>query len=252
MSWYNKETQTPFEHQPIEGLFFLHGDVVAKAMDRDWTEGMKYPGIIFPSGAVQEIWTAKPEVGGILVHLFGEMDLPLYSDRDTAYEHAKDIASQVGYVAHKRGENEIELVGHDVGEHLKVQFDNEAKRMVDVVLYDWFQEMTSPRPVFLDEESRAKLPPLRSGEQLGLDAVAPVKFFTPDANWTWYASEFDGEDLFFGLVIGYEIEFGYFSLSELEETRGPFNLPIERDRFYEPKTLQELKIYHENERRSLG
>ena len=23
-----------------------------------------------------------------------------------------------------------------------------------------------------------------------------VKFFTPDNNWTWYASKFDGEDIF--------------------------------------------------------
>ena len=63
----------------------------------------------------------------------------------------------------------------------------------------------------LDQESREKLPPLYSGEEQGLDAHAQVKFFTPDAQWTWYASEFNGDDIFFGLVIGLEIEFGYFS-----------------------------------------
>jgi len=37
--------------------------------------------------------------------------------------------------------------------------------------------------------------PLYSGEELGLDALAQVKFFTPDSSWTWYASEFDEEDI---------------------------------------------------------
>ncbi len=55
----------------------------------------------------------------------------------------------------------------------------------------------------LDQASREKLPPLYSGEEQGLDALAQVKFFTPDAQWTWYASEFDGEDIFFGLVSGF-------------------------------------------------
>jgi hypothetical protein len=76
-----------------------------------------------------------------------------------------------------------------------------------------------------------------------LDAQAQVKYFTPDSNWTWYASEFDGEDIFFGLVNGFELEFGYFSLKELEEARGPMGLPIERDERFEPKTLRELQDY---------
>ena len=50
-------------------------------------------------------------------------------------------------------------------------------------------------------------------EEQGLDAKALVKFFIPDSNWTWYASEFDGEDTFYGLVVGHEIEPAYFSLS---------------------------------------
>ncbi len=99
-------------------------------------------------------------------------------------------------------------------------------------------------PVFgenlLDKSSCEKLPPLYSGEALGLMAIAPVKFFTPDSNWTWYASEFDGEDIFFGLVVGFEAELGNFSLRELQTVRGPLGLPIERDLHYEPKTLKVL------------
>ncbi len=101
----------------------------------------------------------------------------------------------------------------------------------------------------LDAESREKLPPLYSGEEKGLEAQAQVKFFTPDSNWTWYASEFDGEDILFGLVSGMEVELGYFSLKELEEVRGPLGLPIERDLHFEPKTLKELQEIHEREHR---
>jgi len=82
-----------------------------------------------------------------------------------------------------------------------------------------------------------------------LDALAQVKFFTPDTNWIWYASEFDGEDFFFGLVSGFEVELGYFSLNELREARGPLGLPIERDVYFEPKTLRDLMKMHRQSRK---
>jgi hypothetical protein len=54
--------------------------------------------------------------------------------------------------------------------------------------------MSAERPQFqppelLDQETQQKLSPLRSGEKTGLDTLAPVKYFTPDGGWTWYASE---------------------------------------------------------------
>jgi hypothetical protein len=100
----------------------------------------------------------------------------------------------------------------------------------------------------LDDESRDKLPPLYSGEEQGLDALAQVKFFTPAGSWTWYASEFDGDDIFFGLVNGLVLEFGYFSLKELQSVKGPMGLPIERDLYFEPKTLRELRDQHKKDR----
>lgn len=62
--------------------------------------------------------------------------------------------------------------------------------------------------------------------------MAQVKFFYPDAAWTWYGVEFDGDDLLFGLVDGFEKELGYFRLSELLENRGKLGLPIERDFYF--------------------
>ena len=97
-----------------------------------------------------------------------------------------------------------------------------------------------PNKPLLTEQLRKKLPKLYECEEQGLNALALVKFFTPDSNWTWYASEFDGQDIFFGLVSGLEVELGYFSLSELQSVRGPLGLPIERDLYFVPQTLQDL------------
>jgi hypothetical protein len=92
----------------------------------------------------------------------------------------------------------------------------------------------------LTQEIRKKLPKLREQEAKGGDAVVYVKFFTPWSSWTWYATEFDGEDTFFGLVDGHEKELGYFSLSELQSLRGPLGLSIERDLYWQPKKLREI------------
>ncbi|HUU82140.1 MAG TPA: DUF2958 domain-containing protein, partial [Phycisphaerae bacterium] len=92
----------------------------------------------------------------------------------------------------------------------------------------------------LTQELRRKLPPLGSQDGKGGKAVAHVKFFTPDSSWTWYATEFDGQDTFFGLVEGQFNELGYFSLAEIEAARGPLGLPIERDLHWTPKTLAEI------------
>ena len=89
-----------------------------------------------------------------------------------------------------------------------------------------------------------QLPPLYANEDKGLDVLAVVKFFTPDAGWTWYGSEFDGEDVFFGLVIGFEAEYGYFSLSELKTVRGSLGLPVERDLYFRPKALEALHAHY--------
>lgn len=92
----------------------------------------------------------------------------------------------------------------------------------------------------LQKEVRDSLPPLGATE-METDPLCRVKFFYPDFSWTWYAIEFDGEDTFFGLVDGFEKELGYFRLSELRENRGKLGLEIERDCFFTPKRLSELR-----------
>ena len=80
----------------------------------------------------------------------------------------------------------------------------------------------------LTNELRKQLPPLGTTANQD-DPIVICKFFTPDSSWTWYAIEFDGDDTFYGLVDGFEQEFGSFSLCELESVRGAMGLPVERD-----------------------
>ena len=92
----------------------------------------------------------------------------------------------------------------------------------------------------LTKELRKALPPLYSQEKVK-DPRVSCTFFTPDAHWTWYAIEFDGTDLFFGYVVGDFPELGYFRLSELQEVRGRLGLTVERDRFFIPSRLSQMK-----------
>jgi len=88
---------------------------------------------------------------------------------------------------------------------------------------------------------RATLPPLYGQEETP-DPVVYARFFTPDSYWTWLATEFDPEEgRFFGLVDGFEAELGYFLLEELETSRGPLGLSIERDWHFTPAPLSTVR-----------
>ena len=106
----------------------------------------------------------------------------------------------------------------------------------------------------LTKELEKALPALYSQEKTH-DPLVVCKFFTPDAGWTWFAIEGSPVDangyydtdkekvdfVFFGLVSGLEVELGYFSLSELKSIRGKFGLPVERDLYFQPTQLSEVK-----------
>lgn len=95
--------------------------------------------------------------------------------------------------------------------------------------------------MLLTKELRRKLPSIYANkEKKAEDVQVIVKFFDPTGYWTWYATEFDGEDSFFGYVRGFENELGYFSLSELESVKGRFGLGIERDLHFGKHTLKEV------------
>lgn len=89
------------------------------------------------------------------------------------------------------------------------------------------------------------------GEQDDTDdskVIVAAHYFLPGAAWDWYAvALFDGllfagpGDAFFGLVKGLDMEFGYFSLAELESARSPLGTRVERDLYWRECSLRELK-----------
>ena len=90
----------------------------------------------------------------------------------------------------------------------------------------------------LTKEIIERLPKLGThSEKKAEDVKIVVKFFDPTGSWSWYCSEGeqreDGDWEFFGLVRGFEVEYGSFCLSELERAKdgmkGIRALPIERD-----------------------
>jgi hypothetical protein len=198
----------------------------------------------FPSAIEQQIdkEEAKEKIRQRLESIIHDRDQATQSHRGKVFELLADLTDEDGALAEME---DFESLEDWLGEiEAQVPFEEPP----DLPLED---HPTEPPPTgenLLDQTSREKLPLLYSGEEKGLDALAQVKFFTPDSNWTWYASEFDGEDIFFGLVSGFEVELGYFSLKELKEARGPMGLPIERDLYYEPKLLRELLDKHRDKR----
>lgn len=103
------------------------------------------------------------------------------------------------------------------------------------------------RPLLIDAASFEQL--LANGHSTaGGDSIDPppvIKLFTPDANATWLLTEIDpdDEDLAFGLCdLGLGMpELGSVRLSELDQLRGPFGLPVERDLYF--KATKPLSAY---------
>jgi hypothetical protein len=102
----------------------------------------------------------------------------------------------------------------------------------------------------LTQEVLLELPPLGANDSE--DPMVWLKFFTPDAQWTWYATEGEyepetGDYTFFGYVVGIYPEWGGFRLSELRKVRGQLGLPVERDRHFRPKRFSQLNLPREVE-----
>lgn len=176
-------------------------------------------------------------------------------------QHAKDILSQrVSEIELSLGLNTQTAFGA-LYEMLADLTDEDGAQAEMEDLDAWLSDVEQQIPPeetqsieesLLDIASRLKLPMLRANEELELDALAQVKFFTPDGDWAWYASEFDGHDTFWGLVSGVDLKFDHFSLKVLKELRGPKGLPIKRDDHFEPKPLWELKQWHLDQRPDLS
>ena len=93
----------------------------------------------------------------------------------------------------------------------------------------------------LTKELLKKLPPIGHSIETKEEPQAIVKWFTPNSNWTWYVAEYDPENgMCWGLVDGFEKEFGFFTIDEIQKLKGPLKLPIERDMWFEKCNLNSL------------
>ena len=75
------------------------------------------------------------------------------------------------------------------------------------------------------------------------DPTVYVHYFSCVNGWDWYLTEFDprtGEA--FGLVRGFETEWGYFSVREMERVNRQMGFAaVERDEHFSPKPLSAVK-----------
>lgn len=121
-----------------------------------------------------------------------------------------------------------------------------------------------PKRTLLPLDVAATIPATYTTENTPADEKkAVVKFFNPCGAQTWWVFEAsavlpDGtekalaalrpgeqvEDItMFAYVTGTPYhEFGYVSLRELESVRGPLGLGIERDLYYTPQSLTEIRL----------
>lgn len=95
--------------------------------------------------------------------------------------------------------------------------------------------------MLLTKEDLRRLPPLGSTENIKTaDKVAQVRLFFPSREWEWYLVEYDPKrEESFGVVVGFECEWGYFSLKELAEVNIG-GMKVERDRHFQPSRIRDL------------
>jgi len=88
--------------------------------------------------------------------------------------------------------------------------------------------------------------PLMSQDGLKGNAIVVAKFFNPTGVGTWLITEAEKQENGDYLMFGYchfgddsMAEFGYVSLSELQNIKLPFGLKIERDLYFKKCTMLE-------------
>lgn len=108
-------------------------------------------------------------------------------------------------------------------------------------------EQTPLPRLLLPPEVAGQLPKIGATQDLGLAALAQVRYFEPDTFRVWYGAESDGTDLFWGLVVDREVKPTTFTLDDLRRRRGTARMPVERDVNFAPASLAELKARHEAE-----
>lgn len=88
---------------------------------------------------------------------------------------------------------------------------------------------------------KIEIPKLYATEHIAMeDKIARVKLYSPVMGWEWYIIETDDGNYCFGLVKGYETEFGYFTVSELMELRTVDGYAVYQDYDFVACSVKEL------------
>ena len=105
--------------------------------------------------------------------------------------------------------------------------------------------------MLLTKEQEAQIPPISSGTEEIEDPTVWVKWFTPDSSFTWYIMEREpNTGLCFGVTVNpasnMPWELGYFNQNEIATVRGKLGLPVERDKWFQPQPLSQVRDKEEN------
>ena len=74
-----------------------------------------------------------------------------------------------------------------------------------------------------------------------MEQMVVAKYFDPMGSWRWFLMNMDKDgDYCWGIVDGFAVEMGSFSMRELESIQLPLGLGIERDTSFEPVKASEL------------
>ena len=83
--------------------------------------------------------------------------------------------------------------------------------------------------------------PLYSQDGKGENATVICKFFLQGYTWYVLEAQKNGNDYeFFGIVDGEFKEYGYFTLSQLQQVRGRWGLTVERDMYFKPTKVKDI------------
>lgn len=95
----------------------------------------------------------------------------------------------------------------------------------------------------LDDELRARLPPLLS-QEADDDPMIYTRLFLPGTSLSWYVLEGQacGSDFIYGcaFVGAEEFSFGHFPESFLEQFRGPHGELVQQDKGFRPGRLTDV------------
>jgi len=95
--------------------------------------------------------------------------------------------------------------------------------------------------LLIPKELREQIPPLYATEE-ETNPTVYVKLFID--GWSWFITEMSMDnDTAFGYVVSpfCDGELGYFSLNEIVELKGSLGLGVERDLYFKPTPLSEIK-----------